>query len=132
MLNRRIMLLSTITAAIVLLVTTMAIANPTWLGAGPAPGPGAGTITLAGQIVVPAGSLTTGAASGMAWPVSGGPAVEAPVSIPPSVTGTVGWGPSPLPGLTSGVPYFVVVRIDVTTGGATQTYFTDPKTIVAP
>jgi hypothetical protein len=130
--NRQIMVLSTITAAMLLLVATLAIANPTWAVPGTTPGPGAGTITLAGQMVVPAGSLTTGTASGMAWPVSGGEAVVAPISIPPAVTGAVGWGPSPLTSLTSGVPYFVVVRLDVTTGGIPETYYTEPKTILVP
>lgn len=128
--NRQLPALILCSTGLLLFAATV-IANPVWNGTGPTPGPGAGTITVAGTIALPPGSQTTGTAVAVVWPVAGGTPVEAPVAIP-SAGGVVGWGPSQVTGLNSSVPYFVIVKIEVSTGTTIATHITDPKTITAP
>lgn len=112
---------------VVMLVTVVASADPTWTTGYPQKGSTSGTIDVKGTFTVPCGYSTTGDLEIFAVPVGGGDVALEPVSMSVQ-SGMITWSGT-ITGLTSSQSYelFVVITV-MDENGMTKKYGASPGT----
>jgi len=118
-------------AVLFLCVAQVCGATNTWSSGYPATGSMTGTISIEGSATLDSGYSSTANAQVTVIPVGGGDQIVQTFAITPGQTGTFGWGPVPVSGLTSGTSYNVIVSITQANSCSSAVINTDNATATA-